>query len=103
MIGDGPAHHPAAPGVEDDGQVDLALSGRVFGHVYHPETVRLGRVEVPTQQILGEGGIWVTPSAAPELPPVDTYDAGLAQSLDPLAGAADASPSTSSAWTRGEP
>ena len=89
VIGDRPAHHPSAPGVEHDSQVDLALSGRVLGHVHHPQTVRLGRVEVALHQVLGRGGVGITSGAAPELPPVDAHDAGLRhEPCHPLAGAA---------------
>ena len=37
MVGDRPAHHDAAEGVENDGQVDLALGGGVLGDVHHPQ------------------------------------------------------------------
>ncbi len=77
VVGDRPADHPAGEGVEDDGQIDLALSGWMLGHVHDPQTVRLGRVEVATHQVLGWGGTGITPGAAPELPPVDAHDAGL--------------------------
>jgi hypothetical protein len=36
VVGDGQAHHPPAPGIEVDGQIHLALSGRVFGDVHDP-------------------------------------------------------------------
>jgi hypothetical protein len=39
VVGDRPAHDAAAPGVEDDGQVDLALAGGVLGHVHDPQPV----------------------------------------------------------------
>ena len=39
VIGDGPADDPTAPGVEDDGHVDLALGGGVLGDVADPQPV----------------------------------------------------------------
>jgi hypothetical protein len=77
VVGDGPAHHPPAPGIEDDGQIDLALSGRVFGDVHDPQPVWLGWVEVALHQVLRRGGTGITAGAAPELAPVDAHDAGL--------------------------
>ena len=55
VIGDGPADHPAAPGVEDDAQVDLALFGRVLGHVHHPQ--RSGSVRLNLRWTRSSDGV----------------------------------------------
>ena len=43
VVGDRPAHDSAAEGVEDHGQVHLAVAGGVLGDVHHPQPVRPGR------------------------------------------------------------
>ena len=52
VIGDGPAHDPAAPSVEDDGYVDLALGGGVLGYVADPQPVRALDAELAVHQVL---------------------------------------------------
>ena len=89
VVGDGPAHHPTAPGVDDDGQVALALWGGVLGDVHHPEAVRSFGVERTLHQVLGRLGGGVTSGAAPALAPIDARDARLAhEALDALFRAA---------------
>ena len=89
VIGDRPAHHPPAPGIEDDGQIDLALASRVLGHVHDPQPVRLGRVEVALHQVFGRRGLRITPGAASVVATVDALDAGLGHEPGhPLARAA---------------
>ncbi len=91
VVGDRPAHHSAAPGVEDDAEVHPAFVGAVFGDVHHPQPVRTGDVELALDQILRRGGAGVAAGATPSLAPVDALHAGLAhEPLDSLAGAADA-------------
>ena len=89
MIGDRPAHHPAAPGVEHDGQVRLAVSSRVFGDVHDPQAIRCHGIEGPIDQVVG--GLWRRglDGCSPALAAMDARDAGLThETLDPLAGAA---------------
>lgn len=52
VVGDGPPDDAAAERVEHDGQVHLALAGRVLGDVHHPQPVRSGRVEGPVHEVL---------------------------------------------------
>ena len=47
----GPAHHPPAPGVDDDGEVEEAGGGRHVGDVCHPESVRALGAEVSLDQV----------------------------------------------------
>jgi len=77
VVGDRPPHYSPAPGVEDHGQVDLALRRRVLGHVHDPETVRLARVEVALHQVLGRGGVGIPSGATPGSAPMDPNDPGL--------------------------
>lgn len=103
MLGDGPADDDAAEGVEDDGQIDLALVGRVFGHVHDPQLVGTCRVERAVDEIVGGFGGRVRPGAAPPPPAVDADHLGLVhEPLHPLPEHRIPSP-RSSAWTRGEP
>ena len=89
VIGDRPAHHAPGEGVEDHGQVGLAVLGRVLGDVHHPEAVGLGGIEGPLDQVVGRLGIEIPPRAASPAAPVDAGDSGLAhQALDPFARAA---------------
>jgi len=93
VVGDGPAHHAAAPGVEDDGQVDLALCGRVLGDVHHPKTIRFARVEVAPDQVRSWRGVGIPPGASFAPAPMDTDDAGPRHEPGhPLARAALAQP-----------
>ena len=104
VIGDRPTHHPPAPGVENDRQIDLAFRSRVLGDVHHPQPVPLGRVEVALHQVLGRGGIGITPGAAPEFPPVDAHDGGLGHEAGhPFPRAALTLAQDELAWTRGDP
>ena len=90
VIGDGPAHHPATEGVEHDGQVHLALAGRMLGDVHDPETVGLGGIEDPVHQVFGGLGVEIPPGATTTAAPMDPRDVRLAhQALHPLAGAAE--------------
>jgi len=52
VVGDRPADDPAAEGVEDGGQVDLALLRRVLGDVHHPQAVRPLHRELTLHQVL---------------------------------------------------
>ena len=52
---DGPAHDPAAVGVEDGAAVDLALARRVLGDVGEPEHVGPVHGEVALDQVLFGG------------------------------------------------
>lgn len=85
VVGHRPAHNSAAEGVEDHGQVDLAVPGGVFGDVHHPQAVRFGGIELAADEIVG-GLAAIAACAAASSPTVDPRDAGLAhQPLDPLA------------------
>jgi hypothetical protein len=64
VIGDRPAHDPAAEGVEDHGQVRLAVLGWVLGDVHHPQAVGLGGVEGPIHQVLARLGSEIAPACA---------------------------------------
>ena len=62
----------------------------MLGDVHHPETVRLGGVEGPLDQVVGGLGTEIPPRAAAPAAPVDAGHSGLAhQALDALARAAD--------------
>jgi hypothetical protein len=88
VIGDRPTDDGAAEGVEDHGQIRLAVLGRVLGDVHDPEAVRLGGVEGPLDQIVGRFGA-IALGAASAAASVDAGDARLAhQALDPFARAA---------------
>jgi len=63
VIGDGPAHHPAAEGVEHHGQVELALPAAVLGDVGDPQPVRLAGGEAALHQVVG-GCLGVVPAGA---------------------------------------
>src|SRR5215213_11299569 len=91
MRGHRPPHHPAAASVEDEGQVDEALSGADVGYVRNPQPIRLFLDEVSADQIgsglpkryaLG-GPQPASPNTAPELRPAH-------EPRHPLPGAADA-------------
>ena len=47
----GPAHHPAAPGVDDDGQIQRAGPSRNVRDIGHPEAVWSSRGEVTLYQV----------------------------------------------------
>jgi hypothetical protein len=90
VIADRPAHHHPAERLEDHRQVDLAIAGRVFGDVHHPQAVRLDRIEGPVDEVRRRLGGRVASGAAPPAPPVDALHAGLAhQPFHPLAATAD--------------
>jgi hypothetical protein len=89
VVGDGPAHNPAAKGVEHDGEEDPALGGGVLGDVHDPEPVRALGIEGSVDEVVTGLGRRVPAGAAPTPATVDAGHAGLAhQALDPLAGAA---------------
>jgi hypothetical protein len=89
VIGDRPAHDPAAECVPDDGGIDLAFAGGMLGDVHRPEPVRRRRVERSVDEIIAGLGVEIPAGAAPTPASVDAGDTGLShQSLDPLAGAA---------------
>ena len=91
VVGDRPCDDPAAPGVQDHGQVDLATGPGVLGHVADPELVRAVHVEPPVHQIFGELGCQVPAGTAPAPAPVDALDAGQAhQPGHPLSAHPDA-------------
>jgi hypothetical protein len=52
VVGDRPAHDSAAEGVEDHGQVHLAVAGGVFGDVHHPQAVRSSGIELAADEII---------------------------------------------------
>ena len=51
VIGDGPVNDPAGPGVDDGGQIDLALVGAVLGDVRDPQAVGAVGIEAPLDEI----------------------------------------------------
>ncbi len=90
VIGDRPAHDPAAERVEDDGQVGLAVLGRVLGDIHHPQAIRLGGIEGPLDQVIGGLSTEVPTGAAAPAPPVNAGNLRLAhQAFDPFARAAN--------------
>jgi hypothetical protein len=90
VVGNRPAHDSAAEGVEDHGQVHLAVAGGVFGDVHHPQAVRSSGVELAADEIIARLAAVATCAAASSRT-VDPRDAGLAhQPLDPLARTAGA-------------
>src|SRR5918994_7262367 len=86
-----PADHPPAAGIEDEGQVDEALSGADVGYVRYPQPVGLLCGEVPPDQVRGGllkrysvgGPHPPTAQTAPKLRPA--HEPG-----DPLPAATDA-------------
>jgi hypothetical protein len=77
VVGDRPAHDSAAEGVEDHGQVHLAVAGGVFGDVHHPQAVRSSGVELAADEIIARLAAVATCAAASSRT-VDPRDAGLA-------------------------
>jgi len=53
VVGHRPAHHPSTKGVDDDRDVEPAVPAPLLGDVRDPQPVRLGRPEVPLDQIVG--------------------------------------------------
>ena len=52
VIGDRPAHDTTTPGVDDDGEVDPALTAAVLGDVLDPQAVRAVGSELAMHQII---------------------------------------------------
>ena len=87
---EGPAQHPAAVGVDDEGAVEPALGGAVLGDVGHPEPVGAVDGEVALHQVVGRDGLGMAAGAAPPATPRDPGQVGRPhQPLDPLAAAED--------------
>ncbi len=61
VVGHGPAHHPTAPGVHHDRQVEEARGGRDEGDVPDPEPVRTFCREVPVDKIRSRPGVSIRP------------------------------------------
>ena len=57
MVSDRPAHDPPGPRVDNDSEVDLALSSWVFGDVHNPQTVRALGVERPVHEVVADGAV----------------------------------------------
>ena len=90
VIGDGPPDDPAAPSIQDNGEVHLALLGGVLGHVHDPQAVLACHGKVSLHQVLRRRGVGIPAGAAVAPPTVDADDAGLAhQAFHPLAGGAE--------------
>jgi hypothetical protein len=53
VVRDRPAHHPSAPRVDHDRQVDPSLAGAVLGDVLHPQPIRAVGTELAMHQIIG--------------------------------------------------
>jgi len=51
----GPAHHTAAPDIDDHSQIEETHPGRHIGHVGHPQLVRASGVEAAIDQVIGRG------------------------------------------------
>jgi hypothetical protein len=86
VVGDRPAHHPAAPGVDDDTEIHLALVGAMLGDIHDPQTVRSIHRELALDKVLGRCGVGIAAGATAVFPAVDAGDAGLThQPLHPLA------------------
>lgn len=77
-VGDRPAHDAARPGVEDDGQIDLAGLGRVFGNVADPEPVRARHAKGAVDEILTGALGRVSACARPVAAAVHALDASSA-------------------------
>jgi hypothetical protein len=91
VIGDGPAHDPSAPRIDDDRDIDLALASRVFCDVADPEAIRPIDAELAVDQVIGGDRLGITARAAVISPLVDAGDARRPQEpLDALAADADA-------------
>ena len=52
VVGDRPAHDPAGPGVDDDGEIDPALTGGLLGDVGDPQPVGSVGTELAVHQIV---------------------------------------------------
>jgi hypothetical protein len=101
VIRDRPADDHAAEGVEDDSEVDVAVSGRVLGDVHAPQPVRsVGLNARFTRSCVG-----VAAGAAPaSMTPIDALELGLAlQPLHPFAAQRTPAPRRRSSCTLGDP
>ncbi len=63
-----PADDSAAPGIDDDRQVQEAAPGRNVGDVSHPQLIGPIRREVPVHQVRGRARVLVPLRRAPLLP-----------------------------------
>lgn len=66
-MADRPADHTAVESVEHNGAVTPALPGRVLGDVGHARLVRAAAMELPVDEILGDGAWDASPLAAATL------------------------------------
>ena len=78
MAGDRPAHDATAEGVEDHGQIRLAVLGRVLGDVHHPQAIGLGGIEGPLDQVVGGLSTGVPTGAPSPATPVNAGNLRLA-------------------------
>ena len=90
VIGDRPADHPPAPGVDHDGQIDLAVGGGMFGDVAHPQPVGSvtgsdGSPDPPPAWRQGPGECNPGGVCIPRIPPTRIRRLALAGALPALA------------------
>jgi hypothetical protein len=72
VIGNRPTDHAPRPGVDDDGEVDLAGRSGVFGDVHAPQTVRAVGIEGAVDEV-GVDLAVTGPGAAFAFPIVDPH------------------------------
>ena len=86
-----PADHPAAPGVEDDGEVQEAGPGRDVRDVGHPQPIGAVGGEGPLDEIRGRPGGGIAAGGGHEGAPAHAGQAGgLHEAGDALAADVDA-------------
>ena len=104
VVSDGPADHPARPGVDDRRQIDLAFPGGMFGHIGHPQPVRAVDPELAMDQVLSKQISRVAAGAARLAGPVTALQTGLRiRRATRLRLTRMPAPSRRSAHTLGEP
>ena len=91
MIRHGPAYDPTAEGIHDDGEEDKAGPRRNVGDIGNPETVKLGDIELPLDEVRSGARVGIAGGRSGAPAPVDALEGGLAhQSSDTLATHSDA-------------
>ena len=85
MVGQGPTDHAAAPGVDNDGQVQPASPSGDVGDIGHPQAVRPLGAEIALHQIRRRPGIRLAARGAWAFPPANTLQVSrLHQASHPL-------------------
>src|SRR3954454_8326150 len=78
MIGDRPAEHASAPGVEHDREIHLAAVSRMFGDVAHPEPIGGINSELAVDEVVVGDRMGVSSRATSASTAIDAFHAGQA-------------------------